>query len=771
MTEIAGSFSGEFNKRAKRFAAIIIATFFMHGCISSGQSDFHLGKYDQVVKDVDSRGGIQTTSFIDLYYLCQSYLHLRKYDEVFRCTEKMDLVRGSQRNSLGQKFDSYLVLTTSQWIKSQAYLQLGNTQKAIFHGEKAVARAETKDFSMWDGMDTLGARSLGALGLAYALAGEKEKARNQILKLDDISNARITALVNLQIARIAASLGDFDKVKKHVSSYNDSDVAKSVLLPTGGLNDEIFSILFLKAKSYLKTGEFEKARAQYEILENIEQIKGSSGIYYQVMGDLGIIHAQLGDTNNATLYLKKSVDEIERQRSTITTEASKIGFVGDKQSVYSALISNLVKSGQFVAAFEYAERSKARALVDLLASKMSFGGRGNPKEVAAALLELDRLEKQSLQFASVESRNATRGLRLSKKNLNKQLPEVASLVSVTSEKAAAIQALLRSDEAIIEYYYPSEAGHEAVNLFAFVVTQQGITAATLTATGIKQDVQSFRTAINDYESNDWARWSTKLYDRLIEPLQTVIADKKHLTVVPHGVLHYLPFNALRGASGDFLIENHTLRLLPSASVFKFLNRKTAATNNLLVFGNPDLNDPAKDLPGAEQEARAIASLWTDSKVVLRKFASESVFKKTAGSFKYLHLASHGEFVPDEPMKSRILLAADNDNDGNLTVPEIYDLKLNAEMVVLSACQTALGEVKNGDDVVGLNRGFLYAGANSIVGSLWEVPDDATKDLMISLYLNLGSLDIREAMQKSQLEGLRKYNHPFAWAAFQVTGGT
>jgi CHAT domain-containing protein len=158
-------------------------------------------------------------------------------------------------------------------------------------------------------------------------------------------------------------------------------------------------------------------------------------------------------------------------------------------------------------------------------------------------------------------------------------------------------------------------------------------------------------------------------------------------------------------------------------------------------------------------------------VVLRKHASESLIKKTASVFRYIHFASHGQFKPDAPMQSRLLLAADNDNDGSLTVSEIYDLKLNADMVVLSACQTALGDVKNGDDVVGLNRGFLYAGAKSIVGSLWAVPDNPTKDLMIGLYTNLKSLGLREAMQKAQLSALKKYKHPFNWAAFQLTGGT
>jgi len=147
-----------------------------------------------------------------------------------------------------------------------------------------------------------------------------------------------------------------------------------------------------------------------------------------------------------------------------------------------------------------------------------------------------------------------------------------------------------------------------------------------------------------------------------------------------------------------------------------------------------------------------------------------MFKKTSGAFRYIHMASHGEFNPDTPQASRMLLSADATNDGNLTISEIYDLSLNADMVTLSACQTGLGDVKNGDDVVGLNRGFLYAGAKSIVASLWSVPDESTRVLMTSFYNNLKTTDKSSALQQAQLVGIKKYKHPLAWAAFQMTGG-
>jgi len=136
----------------------------------------------------------------------------------------------------------------------------------------------------------------------------------------------------------------------------------------------------------------------------------------------------------------------------------------------------------------------------------------------------------------------------------------------------------------------------------------------------------------------------------------------------------------------------------------------------------------------------------------------------------VHLACHGTFNPEKPLDSGLLLAGDNSNDGMLTVGELYDLQLNADLVTLSACETALGKIANGDDVVGFTRGFLYAGTNSIVSSLWQVDDRATSILMQAFYRLLGTQDKRSALREAQLKVKETYNtHPYYWAAFQLTG--
>ena len=170
----------------------------------------------------------------------------------------------------------------------------------------------------------------------------------------------------------------------------------------------------------------------------------------------------------------------------------------------------------------------------------------------------------------------------------------------------------------------------------------------------------------------------------------------------------------------------------------------------MVFGNPDLGDARYNLGYAEEEAVTIAKEFSLAKVLLKTEATETAFKKIGGQFTYLHFATHGQFDSNSPLNSRLLLAKDAENDGLLTVGELYSLHLEADLVTLSACETGLGKINSGDDIVGLSRGFLYAGARSIVGSLWSVEDSSTAALMASFYKNLKTMSKVEALRQAQL---------------------
>ena len=286
--------------------------------------------------------------------------------------------------------------------------------------------------------------------------------------------------------------------------------------------------------------------------------------------------------------------------------------------------------------------------------------------------------------------------------------------------------------------------------------------------GLEGEVQTLRAAVEQSGSEAWQAVAGRLHARLWQPLEPLLGGASRVLIVAHGTLHYLPFAVLRGADGKLLVERYGLRFLPGASVLKFL-RPSATGASLLALGNPDLGDARLDLNFAGEEARAVSGLFPDARLLLRQEASETNFRKAAGSFRRIHVASHGSFRADAPLASGLYLARDAENDGLLTVGELYDLSLSADLVTLSACETGLGKVVNGDDIVGLNRGFLYAGARSVVASLWSVEDQATSRLMQAFYRNLGKLDKVEALRQAQLSTRTAFPHPFYWAAFQLTG--
>lgn len=336
-------------------------------------------------------------------------------------------------------------------------------------------------------------------------------------------------------------------------------------------------------------------------------------------------------------------------------------------------------------------------------------------------------------------------------------------MTVTSVPSAQLRSLVGADETLIEYYYQGKA------LYAFILDRERLLAVRLDADGLAAEVRALRTALEETASPAWQQSARSLYRRLWQPLENRVAGK-NITVVAHGVLHYLPFSALQDEEGKFLIDRYGMRFLPSASVLQYL--RPAVQNHeapMLVLGNPDLDDASLNLEFAEGEARVLASMFKKSRMLLRKDASESNFKKAGAVFSRVHFATHGKFQADEPLRSGLYLAKDADNDGVLTVGELYSMKLDADLVTLSACETGLGKIASGDDVVGLTRGFLYAGSRSIVASLWSVDDKATAALMQAFYGNLGSMNKQEALRMAQLTTRKTFPHPFFWAAFQLTG--
>lgn len=723
----------------------------------------------------------------DLIILCITYSKLKKYNKLFSCLEQLEsnIKKGdnrgvrSWRKTGGQIPND--ITPFPHLLKAEAYLELGNYGKAVESAKKAHELLMTIQLPLTDrlaGWDTrYKIRSLSLLALCYALNGDHNNALEYI---DRLENAPIGFMgciplkmeKSLGLAKAYMAMREYDKVLSNKEKFLYAFTKVTAAIVLGDANFFAFTTLpkqFMMTKSLYETGRIKEAKEGYDKLLSNPNTKYIGELYWPILFDRGKIAQAEGDLEEAIEFYKKAISVIEAQRSTINTEASKIGFVGNKQEVYGFLVEQLIEIGRYDEAFEYAERAKARALVDILASKKHFGG-GEMSGQNRLNALLDNLEEAELNNLAQDDQMLpqkyanTRSVTVQiKKRISQNDPNLASLVTVTSSDTADIQQLLPSNETLIEYYGTEDT------LFAFIVSRFGIKGMKLEVKGLRQKVEAFREHIMDPGSYQFKADGQALYEKLIKPIEGMIASK-NLTIVPHGALHYLPFNALYSERG-YLIDQYNIRVLPSASVMKFLkDRPEGHAWNLLAFGNPDLGDTTYDLPGAQKEAMAITKDQPKSKLFIRKQATETALKRFGEQFRYIHFATHGTFDAEKPLSSGLLMTGDGENDGTLTVGELYELHLPADLVTLSACETALGKVANGDDVIGFNRGFLYAGVSSIVSSLWKVADKATSILMQQFYKSLKESDKRSALRAAQLRVKNSYNaHPYFWAAFQITG--
>ncbi|HJU12445.1 MAG TPA: CHAT domain-containing protein, partial [Candidatus Binataceae bacterium] len=328
------------------------------------------------------------------------------------------------------------------------------------------------------------------------------------------------------------------------------------------------------------------------------------------------------------------------------------------------------------------------------------------------------------------------------------------------------QASLPPDAVLIEYFSVKE------QFVAAVLSRQALTLIPITPVSrVVNLLRLFDFQIGKFRlAGDYLKQFEKpllestrahlraLYDEVVAPLRARI-DGRHLVIVPHGVLHYLPFQALFDGE-RYLIDSHTISYAPSASIFSLCQQKSASGRERpLVMGLPD--EKAPNILGEVQAVSKTlsAELFTGPK------ATHEVLKRQGLESRLIHIATHGTFRHDNPMFSGIRLA-----DGQLNLYDLYQLKLQAELITLSGCATGLNVVTAGDELLGLVRGLLYAGTQTVLLTLWNVHDRSTSEFMTTFYTRLKSGDSKaSAMQNSMLDLRDRFPHPYYWAPFTLTG--
>jgi CHAT domain-containing protein len=394
--------------------------------------------------------------------------------------------------------------------------------------------------------------------------------------------------------------------------------------------------------------------------------------------------------------------------------------------------------------------------------------------------------KTSLEYALQEYERFIDGVKLKDS-------ELASLITVEIAPVDKIQSLLDSSFTLLEYFMTSEStyawlvtrdrikahefpfGEKKVQL---IVNRLLLSSMSGKKRGIKPTIilvasksPSTQATVQDKDGENFQVVSEELYRLLIQPLEKDILTSK-LIIVPHGALHKIPFAALTDGK-TYLVEKYSHSVVPSLTVVDYmLKKRNPNQNKFLAFANPDADYAV--LRFAEQEVQEISKLYTNKEIYLKSDATEAMTKKRSDYADIVHFASHGEFNDMQPMQSGLVLSKDTENDGYLQVHEIFGLNLkNSNIVILSACDTALSKVYSGDDLVGLTRAFIYAGTPTILATLWSVDDQSTYILMKDFYEywhNKG-LNKIEALRRAQnsLKSISDYSHPFYWAPFIIIG--
>ncbi len=524
------------------------------------------------------------------------------------------------------------------------------------------------------------------------------------------------------------------------------------------------------------------------------------------LSDCGELFEGLEDLDAALVYYDRAIQELEKRRTLLSRDELKTALAADKgvqylyfQAAHTALKRAApVRGGkvdqEFASlAYSYAERGKARALLDLMAGSLAVAGSAvhDGQNVRAWREHNARLTLWSGLLAQERSRrNADQekigALQESIKSEETALHQVEALLARsdpgfywTLNPPAQTLSLeevgqhLPSDTLLLQYYILGD------DLLAWAIGSQGdpeVHRAAVDAQELARRIRVLHQACERRKPLDGL--GDELRDHLLLPFEAAIDGVRQLIIVPYGASHLLPFGVLPWQGNQPLAATHTISYLPSASVLQFRRSDRGLPEGILAVGDPAnmayapplgaRRRKAPSLPAAATEADYVASLFPRGKALIGSAATEEAVRPLLNKYPILHFATHGRLSEEAPMLSSILLA-----DGQeLSLHELMGLQLSADLVVLSACQTGLGETTGGDDVLGLTRGLLGAGARTAIVSLWRVNDLSTSFLMSAFYRELlAGGGPASALQEAQ-EYLRKMSPDEIAAAtreLEITG--
>jgi CHAT domain-containing protein len=703
-----------------------------------------------------------------------AYLHYLRGEY----TRALELFRAAQEQSelTGDAYHSALC----DLDRAEIYLELNLSDEALELASRALA-----------GFDKLGmayeaAKALTSLALAASHDRDSRRARKLFREARELffreGNQVWLALVDFYQALVLYRDG------RHVQSRRLCQSALE-LFARESVPGKVALCELLLARLELEAGH--PRAAEQTCRAALQRVEGlhSPILSYQAYFVLGLIREAQHELQSSYEAFEKARAGLEHLRSHLQAEDLKIAFLKDKLAIYEGLVSTCLALGSTSehqeAAFAYIEQAKSRSLADLIAFRASSLTPQIESDLGEAV---GSLRKQlNWHYRQIELEEVRLGkrpmrpietLRHQARALENQLVKSLNALRTTDEEFAALQegtafgieeirSALTPDTILLEYYQARG------QIYACVLSGERLEVAPVASAEdvrkllrlLQFQLSKFRLGAGytgAFSAQLRAATQTHLLDlhtALIAPIRDRL-QAEHLVVVPHDLLHYLPFHALFDGA-QFLIDQFTISYAPSASVYRLCCvKRTQGDGVPLIMGVPDAVTPY-----IAEEIQAVSSVFPAARVLMGDEATADRLRTYGPTSPFVHIATHGRFRRDNPMFSSIRLGS-----GPLSVIDLYQLRLSAELVTLSGCSTGLNAIVGGDELLGLARGLLYAGARAVLLTLWDASDMSTADFMGSFYRHLrASSNKAQALQQAMREVRERYPHPFYWAPFVLIG--
>jgi tetratricopeptide (TPR) repeat protein len=652
------------------------------------------------------------------------------------------------------------------------YRSLGEYTKAEEFYQQSLAISRLRGDQAGEG-DTL-----NNLAIIYRRLGEFAQAQEYSLRSLEIArmlgNKPGEARTLNNLGNIYNSLGELTKAEEY---YRRSLEIARLLGNKAAESDTLGSLGLI----YQNLGEFAKAEEYYQnSLEIARQIGDKVG-EGNTLSNLGNVYRYLKDYAKAEEFYLASIELREQLRPGLTDE-QKISWFEQQAKTYEFLQTVLVAQNKTDAALEIAERGRARAFVELLTTRLFDTPENSFTVNPPNLTEIKQIAASQnatiVQYSSIHDGFVVDNVQLIGESelyiwVIKPTGEITfrrtELQSLWQEQDTSLETLIAHarcfDNFICRRHLAAEENRQR--------TPQ-----------IRGDRPPELNPLPPSGVTVGSPQLQKLHQLLIEPIADLLPQNPNERVIfiPHKSLFLVPFPALQNASGEYLIEQHTILTAPSIQVLAFTREKLdrleeippvrTPGSEILIVGNPIMpvveEQQLSPLLGAEQEARDIGQLLNVTPLIGSQATKSTVIEKMQ-SARIIHLATHGSFDSNIPLDSWLALTPSKTDNGLLTAAEIFGLELNAELVVLSACDTGRGRI-TGDGVIGLSRSFISAGVPTVLVSLWQVPDDSTSVLMREFYEILQENDDKaQALRQAMLRTMQQHPSPEEWAGFTLIG--